>query len=77
MNKLKLESQKSDSNIKFHFVHTSGHAVVEDLVKYVKAVDAKKVVPIHTAYPEDFKNLLDDEGIKAVEIWNDNSVYTF
>ena len=77
VNKLKLESQKSDSNIKFHFVHTSGHAVVEDLVKYVKAVDAKKVVPIHTAYPEDFKNLLDDEGIKAVEIWNDNSVYTF
>ena len=77
VNKLKLESQKNDSNIKFHFVHTSGHAVVEDLVKYVKAVNAKKVVPIHTAYPEEFKKLLYEQGINGVELWDDNVLYSF
>ena len=77
VNKLNLESQKDGSNIQFHFVHTSGHAVVEDLVKYVKAVDAKKVVPIHTAYPEEFKKLLDEEGTQGVELWEDSTIYTF
>jgi len=77
VNKLKLESQKNDSNIKFHFVHTSGHAVVEDLVKYVKAVNAKKVVPIHTAYPTEFKRLLDEQGLNGVELWDDNVLYSF
>jgi len=77
VNKLKLESQKNDSNIKFHFVHTSGHAVVEDLVKYVKAVNAKKVVPIHTAYPTEFKRLLDEQGIQGTELWDDNVLHSF
>ena len=77
VNQLKSEAKDEKSGVKFHFIHTSGHAVVEDLIKYVKAVGAKKVVPIHTAYPKEFKSLLNESGINGVELWEDNNEYTF
>ena len=75
VNKLKREAKSKDSGVNFHFIHTSGHAVIEDIVTYVKAMDAKKIIPIHTAYPEELKLILEENKIKGVDLWEDNVSY--
>jgi ribonuclease J len=40
-------------------VHASGHATVEDLQRFATAIDAEKVVPIHTDAPQRFPDLFD------------------
>jgi ribonuclease J len=35
--------------------HTSGHIFAEDIVEFVKAVNPKRVVPIHTSMPSVFR----------------------
>jgi ribonuclease J len=34
-----------------HFAHTSGHATPDDICDFVRRLDARRVVPIHTASP--------------------------
>lgn len=36
--------------------HASGHIYIADLIEFVKAVNAKTVVPIHTFEPEQFRD---------------------
>jgi len=36
-------------------IHTSGHATLEKLKEFVNKVNARQIVPIHTEYPEMFK----------------------
>jgi ribonuclease J len=38
-------------------VHTSGHATVDDLKKFVRAIKPKTLVPIHTFNPEKYSDL--------------------
>ena len=38
--------------LKLKCIHTSGHAEIEDLKRFVNALNPKMVVPIHTFYPE-------------------------
>jgi ribonuclease J len=61
------------NNVPIIEVHCSGHAYVEDLQEFVKAIDPGSVIPVHTFFPEDYAevfqtevNLVDDG--KAVEI---------
>jgi ribonuclease J len=35
--------------------HTSGHIHAADIVKFVRAIAPRHVVPIHTTRPEEFK----------------------
>lgn len=48
-------------NIPLTVIHASGHASVEDLQRLAAAIDADRVVPIHTAaarrYPELFSRV--------------------
>ncbi len=37
------------------YVHTSGHATLEKLKEFAAKVKARQIVPIHTEYPERFK----------------------
>jgi ribonuclease J len=37
--------------------HTSGHIFTDDLVKFVKAINPRQVVPVHTETPGKFKEL--------------------
>jgi len=37
--------------------HCSGHAKNSDIINLVKTIDAKRVFPIHTEYPEAFKSI--------------------
>lgn len=49
--------------------HTSGHAPVPDLKRLAEAISARKVVPIHTKYPESYSALF-----KNVEVWADREI---
>ena len=50
-------------------VHTSGHAIVEDLKAFAEAINPKMLIPIHTfaaqKYPKFFKNtrILQDKEV--------------
>lgn len=77
INKLIKDSSKPDSKINLDFVHTSGHAKIEDLIIYAKAMKAKKLIPIHTAFPKAFKDSLEKEGVQNIELWKDNLTYNF
>lgn len=48
--------------VDFHYAHTSGHATVEDLQKFAKALKPKMLIPVHTehgnAYSQLFKNVM-------------------
>ncbi|MCB4791075.1 MAG: MBL fold metallo-hydrolase [Elusimicrobia bacterium] len=52
-------------------VHTSGHAIVEDLQRFAKAVNPKTLIPIHTFEPEKYKQLF-----KNVILLKDGEEYT-
>ena len=54
-------------------VHTSGHATIEDIKTFAKAMQTKTLIPIHTfdasKYPKLFDNvkILDDREVFAVK----------
>lgn len=41
--------------IAFKEFHTSGHAVLSDLKRFAEALDPRVIVPIHTEYPDDYR----------------------
>ena len=45
------------NGVKIIQVHVSGHAYVEDLVKFAKAVKPRNIIPIHTEKAKDYKRL--------------------
>lgn len=52
---------KQHPHVAFHEIHTSGHAVRDDLQRLVTALRPKHLVPVHTEHPEayeKFGNLL-------------------
>lgn len=70
-----INKLKDENNISFQIIHTSGHATVPDLIKFAKAIDSKKLVPIHTAYPESFKIAFEKEGFENTVLWEDGKEY--
>ena len=52
------------------YAHTSGHADLPALKKFASAIDAKKLIPIHTEYKEEFEKYFEN-----VAILNDGEVY--
>jgi ribonuclease J len=55
-----IAALKDDPQVAFTYAHTSGHATVEDLVEYSKAIKPKRLVPIHTEFPADYAGLFSD-----------------
>ncbi|MCK5681241.1 MBL fold metallo-hydrolase [bacterium] len=51
---------QKDSQVSFTYAHTSGHATIETLQKFTKALNAKKVIPVHTEFPEKFSDYMDN-----------------
>ena len=70
-----LNTLKEDDGISFSSMHTSGHAPLRNLVQFTKAINAKKVVPIHTAYPKKFKDKFEEVGINNIHLLNDGIEY--
>ena len=55
-----------DKNIEKYYLHTSGHASKNTLEKLVNKIKPKKIVPIHTFYPEQYKNFFDTKKVKIL-----------
>jgi len=70
-----INALKKDSDIIYHSIHTSGHAVVPDLMKFAKAINSNKIIPIHTAFPEIFKRQFEENGFSNIELWDDGKEY--
>lgn len=62
--------------VNFYHVHTSGHATVDVLVHLAEAINPKKIVPIHTEFPEKMKKYFDNANLLTVETWEDNVEYS-
>jgi ribonuclease J len=43
------------NNLSIAYIHTSGHATLEKLQQFASKIKARQIVPIHTEYPEMFK----------------------
>ena len=51
-----LRSYLKDKGVRYEYLHTSGHATLEDLKKLVDAMTPEMVIPIHSFHPEKFKD---------------------
>lgn len=70
-----INALKQDDDIIYHSIHTSGHAVVPDLMKFAEAINSKKIIPIHTAFPEIFKKQFEENGFNNIHLWEDGIEY--
>jgi ribonuclease J len=70
-----INTLRKDSGISFQTIHTTGHATVPDLINFAKAINSNKIVPIHTAFPEVFKEEFEKEGFKNINLWDDGKEY--
>ncbi|MCF7917218.1 MAG: MBL fold metallo-hydrolase [Candidatus Omnitrophica bacterium] len=68
----KFKNYCKEKGITIEQVHTSGHAIVEDLKTFAEALNPKTLIPIHTfegdSYPELFKNTTILEDGKIFEV---------
>ncbi len=46
---------QDDKAIKFHYIHTSGHANLDQLKVFAEAINARKLVPVHTESADHFE----------------------
>jgi len=67
---------KDQGKVKFTHIHTSGHATLEELKGFAKAIKPKKIVPIHTDNPTKMKLELTSVGLANVELWDDGREYS-
>ena len=44
-------------------IHTSGHAYIEELQNFVKAIKPKHIIPNHTFYPDEFDRFFEEKII--------------
>jgi ribonuclease J len=51
-------------NIPIIKIHTSGHAYIEELQKFVAAIKPKFIIPNHTFYPENYNNIFKNKIIR-------------
>ncbi|SDN00303.1 ribonuclease J [Daejeonella rubra] len=70
-----INALKVDKDIVYHSIHTSGHATIPDLMKFAKAINSNKIIPIHTAFPEKFKQEFEKNGFSNVNLWEDGIDY--
>lgn len=56
----KNQAIQQNPKVSFHQIHTSGHAVREDLQRFAAAVQPKRLVPVHTEYGESYRDLFDN-----------------
>jgi ribonuclease J len=60
-----IAAYRNDPQINFVYAHTSGHATVEDLQAFARALKPKMLVPVHTEYGSKFTKLF--ENVTEIE----------
>ncbi len=62
-------------------VHTSGHAIIEDLQAFARALNPRKLIPIHTfeaeKYPDLFENVKIIKDGEALELKKEKTIPTY
>lgn len=71
-----IQELVDSKKVAFRHIHTSGHATLFDLKRLAKAVNPKKIVPIHTENPVKMQQEFEKAGFTNVELWNDGTYYT-
>lgn len=66
-----MASYRNDSQVNFVYAHTSGHATVEDLQKFAKALNPEMLVPVHTECANQYENFF-----QRIEIIEDGVEFT-
>ncbi len=66
---------KSNSEFNFQSIHTSGHATLNELKEFSKALNPKQIAPIHTNNSEKFLEEFRNAGFENVVIWEDSQKY--
>jgi len=56
----RIAAYQTDPDVNFVYVHTSGHAPVDDLQRLATALNPRKLVPIHTEHGVGFKDCFDN-----------------
>ncbi len=52
----KLRSYFESKNVRYEYIHTSGHAMLSDLKRLAGAMSPEIIIPIHSFYPDRFQN---------------------
>lgn len=65
MQRTVMENWMRHFGIKLHKAHCSGHASPSDLAGFIKELNPKIVVPVHTNNPDEFKKLHKDVRVPA------------
>ncbi len=52
----KLKSYLESKNIRYEYIHTSGHAVLSDLKRLAEALSPAVIIPIHSFHPDRFQD---------------------
>ncbi|MFX1427564.1 MAG: MBL fold metallo-hydrolase RNA specificity domain-containing protein, partial [Promethearchaeota archaeon] len=64
--KNKISNELLERGIPSYRIHSSGHAKVHDLIRFINEIAPKILIPIHTNYPEVFEKIFRKEDIKIV-----------
>ena len=67
---VELQRQLNEINGDFIPAHTSGHIYVKDIIRFVKAINAQTVIPIHTFEPEQYH-----EHFSNVRVLEDGEIF--
>lgn len=63
----RLKAWAVENSIPFKLLHTSGHAKLDDLKKFVTSLSPKRLIPVHSFHPEQYS-----QHFKNVSIIGDN-----
>jgi ribonuclease J len=67
----KLRSYLESKKVRYEYIHTSGHAMLSDLKRLAEAMSPEMVIPIHSFYPDKFKDYFPNvRRVKDGEIVN-------
>jgi ribonuclease J len=63
-----FEKSLENAGFLLESLHTSGHAPIADIRRVINSLDPKKLIPIHTMYPDAFRDFsekteLKDDGV--------------
>ena len=66
---LKFAAKCSELGIPTETIHTSGHADIHSLKRFAEAIGPKRLIPIHTFFPDRFEGLFGNASLTEDEKW--------
>ncbi|MFX1376198.1 MAG: MBL fold metallo-hydrolase [Promethearchaeota archaeon] len=64
--KNKISNELLAKGIPSYRIHSSGHAKVHDLIRFISEINPVILIPIHTNYPETFEKIFRNQNIKII-----------